>query len=98
MSTNGLTSKSEGPMSAPSSSRIITTQSPYQHHQPSNPYRNNHHQGNRPSHRGSGYGRPEPQPKRATGIPRDGLIPVPRHIPGAMRDQTGASVVPRQMA
>jgi hypothetical protein len=79
---------------AQSASHIVTHQSPYQlsyHH-------NNHYHGNRPHYRGSGHPRNEPLPKKTTGIPRDGLIQIPRHIPGAMRDQSGASVVPRQMA
>jgi hypothetical protein len=75
--------------SVPHSSHIITRHAPYQM-----PY---HHRGNR-SHRGAGHPRGEPLPKKTTGIPRDRLIPVPKHIAGALRDQTGASVVPRQMA
>jgi hypothetical protein len=75
--------------SVPHSSHIVTRHAPYQM-----PY---HHRGNR-SHRGAGHPRGEPLPKKTTGIPRDRLIPVPKHIPGALRDQTGASVVPRQMA
>jgi hypothetical protein len=70
-------------------SHIITRHAPYQ--------MSYHHRGNR-SHRGGGHSRGEPLPKKTTGIPRDRLIPVPKHIPGALRDQTGASVVPRQMA
>jgi hypothetical protein len=73
----------------PHGSHIVTRHAPYQM-----PY---HHRGNR-SHRGAGHPRGEPIPKKTTGIPRDRLIPVPKHIPGALRDQTGASVVPRQMA
>ena len=73
----------------PHASHIVTRHAPYQM-----PY---HHRGNR-SHRGAGHPRGEPIPKKTTGIPRDRLIPVPKHIPGALRDQTGASVVPRQMA
>jgi hypothetical protein len=75
--------------SVPHGSHIVTRHAPYQM-----PY---HHRGNR-SHRGAGHPRGEPLPKKTTGIPRDRLIPVPKHIPGALRDQTGASVVPRQMA
>lgn len=80
--------------SIPHSSHIITNQSPYQmsyHH-------NNHYHGNRSHYRGSGHPRHEPLPKKTTGIPRDDLIQVPRHMPGALRGQAGASVVPRQMA
>lgn len=73
----------------PHGSHIVTRHAPYQM-----PY---HHRGNR-SHRGGGHPRGEQLPKKTTGIPRDRLIPVPKHIPGALRDQTGASVVPRQMA
>ena len=71
------------------SSHIVTRHAPYQ--------MSYHHRGNR-SHRGAGHPRGEPLPKKTTGIPRDRLILVPKHIPGALRDQTGASVVPRQMA
>ncbi|UJR16456.1 hypothetical protein I4U23_003358 [Adineta vaga] len=80
-----------GPMrsSLPHSSHIVTRHAPYQ--------MSYHPRGNR-SHRGAGHPRGEPLPKKTTGIPRDRLIPVPKHIPGALRDQTGASVVPRQMA
>ncbi|CAF1020088.1 unnamed protein product [Rotaria sordida] len=97
------TSKTDGTQSigsgsttqpVPHPSHIVTHQSPYQlsyHH-------NNHYHGNRSHHRGSGHPRNEPLPKKTTGIPRDGLIQIPRHIPGAFRDQTGAPVVPRQMA
>jgi hypothetical protein len=77
-------------------SHIVTNQSPYQlsyHHN-----NHHHHHGNRSLHRGPGHPRNEPIPKKPTGIPRDGLIQIPRHISGALRDQTGASVVPRQMA
>ncbi len=56
-----------------------------------------YHRGKR-SHRGAGHPRGEPLPKKTAGIPRDHLlIPVPKHIPGILRDQTGASVMPRQM-
>jgi hypothetical protein len=75
------------------SSHVGTHQSPYQHS-----YHHQHHRGNRSHYRGSGHSRNEPLPKKTTGIPRDGLIQIPRHIPGAFRDQTGTSVVPRQMA
>ncbi|CAF3558256.1 unnamed protein product [Rotaria socialis] len=61
------------------------------------PYPMSYHRGNR-GHRGAGHPRGEPQPKKTTGIPRDRLIPVPKHIPGALRDQTGTSVVPKPMA
>ncbi|CAF0839694.1 unnamed protein product [Rotaria sordida] len=91
-STNdGSSSTSTGStrQSGPHSSHIVTRHAPY-----SMSY---HHRGNR-SHRGAGHPRGEPLPKKTTGIPRDRLIPVPKHIPGALRDQTGASVVPRQMA
>ena len=85
------TNNNSGPMRSgvPHGSHIVTRHAPYQM-----PY---HHRGNR-SHRGAGHPRGEPLPKKTTGIPRDRLIPVPKHIPGALRDQTGASVVPRQMA
>jgi hypothetical protein len=88
---DGTQSTTSGPMrsSVPHGSHIVTRHAPYQM-----PY---HHRGNR-SHRGAGHPRGEPIPKKTTGIPRDRLIPVPKHIPGALRDQTGASVVPRQMA
>ncbi|CAF3603690.1 unnamed protein product [Adineta steineri] len=65
-------------------------------------HRNNHHHhhqqqhGNRSHHRGSGHS--QSMAKNTTGIPRDGLIQIPRHIPGAYRDPHGASVVPRPMA
>ena len=64
------------------------------------PYPNPHHhpRGARSHHRGSGHPRGEPAPKKTTGIPRDRLILVPKHIPGALKDPTGASVVPRQIA
>ncbi|CAF4633613.1 unnamed protein product [Rotaria sp. Silwood1] len=93
------TSKTDGTQltgsgSTTQSSHIVTHQSPYQ----LSYHYNNHYHGNRSHHRGSGHPRNEPLPKRTTGIPRDGLIQIPRHIPGAFRDQTGASVVPRQMA
>lgn len=69
----------------------------YQRHTPySHPYYP-HSRGMRSHHRGSGHPR-EPIPKKTTGIPRDRLIPVPKHIPGALKDPTGASVVPTQMA
>ncbi|CAF2636429.1 unnamed protein product [Rotaria sp. Silwood2] len=83
------TSSSSNRASLPHSSHIITRHAPYP--------MSYHHRGNR-SHRGAGHPRGEPLPKKTTGIPRDRLIPVPKHIPGALRDQTGASVVPRQMA
>lgn len=73
------------------SSNIYARHAPYQ-----NPYF--HSRGGRSHHRGSGHPRGEPIPKKTTGIPRDRLIPVPKHIPGALKDPTGASVVPRQMA
>lgn len=57
-----------------------------------------HYNTNRPHHRSSGYTRREPPVKKATGIPRDDLIQVPRHITGAFQDPTGASVIPRPMA
>jgi hypothetical protein len=75
--------------SGPHSSHIITRHAPYQ--------MSYHHRGNR-SHRGAGHPRGEPLPKKTTGIPRDRLIAVPKHIPGALRDQTGASFVPKQIA
>ncbi|CAF0865668.1 unnamed protein product [Adineta ricciae] len=74
--------------SVPHSSHIVTRHAPYQ--------MSYHPRGNR-SHRGAGHPRGEPLPKKTTGIPRDRLIPISKHIPGALRDQTGASVVPRQM-
>jgi len=77
------------------SSHIITNQSPYQLSYHHNNY--HHHHGNRSHYRGSGHSRNEQLPK-PTGIPRDGLIPIPRPIPGALRDQAGVSVVPLQMA
>jgi len=85
---NSTTNPSSG---RPHTSHIVTRHAPYQmnHHY-------HHHRGSR-SHRGAGHPR-DPIPKKTTGIPRDRLIPVPKHIPGALRDQTGASVVPRQMA
>ncbi|CAF1236897.1 unnamed protein product, partial [Adineta ricciae] len=57
-----------------------------------------YHQGNRSHHRGAGRVRHEFVPKNPTGIPRASLIHIPRHIHGAFRDPSGASVVPRQMA
>lgn len=57
-----------------------------------------YHQGNRSHHRGAGRIRHEFVPKNPTGIPRASLIHIPRHIHGAFRDPSGASVVPRQMA
>lgn len=88
---DGNQTNTSGPIRSgvPHGSHIVTRHAPYQM-----PY---HHRGNR-SHRGAGHPRGEPLPKKTTGIPRDRLIPVPKHIPGALRDQTGASVVPRQMA
>jgi hypothetical protein len=88
---DGTQSTNTGPVrsSMPHSSHIVTRHAPYQ--------MSYHHRGGR-SHRGAGHPRGEPLPKKTTGIPRDRLIPVPKHIPGALRDQTGASVVPRQMA
>ena len=88
---DGAQTSNSGPMrsSVPHGSHIVTRHAPYQ--------MSYHHRGNR-SHRGAGHPRGEPIPKKTTGIPRDRLIPVPKHIPGALRDQTGASVVPRQMA
>jgi hypothetical protein len=80
--------------SVPYPSHIVTHQSPYQHSY----HHNNHHHGNRPHHRGSGHPRNALLLKTPTGIPLDGLIKIPRPIPGAFRDQTGAPVVPRQMA
>ena len=74
--------------SVPHSSHIVTRHAPYQ--------MSYHPRGNR-SHRGAGHPRGEPLPKKTTGIPRDRLITISKHIPGALRDQTGASVVPRQM-
>ncbi|CAF0836459.1 unnamed protein product [Rotaria sp. Silwood1] len=84
-STNSGSNRSSGSHS----SHIVTRHAPYP--------MSYHHRGNR-SHRGAGHPRGEPLPKKTTGIPRDRLIPVPKHIPGALRDQSGASVVPRQMA
>ncbi len=40
----------------------------------------------------------EQLPKKTIGMPRDRLIPVPKHISDALRDQTSALVMPRQMA
>jgi hypothetical protein len=92
--TDGTQSTGSTTQPIPHPSHIVTNQSPYQIS-----YHNNHyHHGNRSHHRGTGYPRNEPLPKKPTGIPRDGLIQIPRHIPGALRDQTGAPVVPRQMA
>ena len=90
--SDGGLSSSAGPTrsSMPQSSHIITRHAPYQL-----PY---HHRGGRMHHRGSGHPRGEPAPKKTTGIPRDRLITVPKHIPGAFKDQTGASVVPLQLA
>lgn len=75
------------------SSHIMTNQFPYQMSHP-----NNHYNNARSYYRGSGYLRHDPAPKKTTGIPRDDLIHVPRHIPGAYGYQTGGSVVPRPMA
>ncbi|CAF0940507.1 unnamed protein product [Adineta steineri] len=88
---DGTQGTNSGPIrpNLPHSSHIVTRHAPYQ--------MSYHHRGNR-SHRGAGHPRGEPLPKKTTGIPRDRLIPVPKHIPGALRDQSGASVVPRQMA
>lgn len=88
---DGTQNTNSGPMrsSVAHGSHIVTRHAPYQM-----PY---HHRGNR-THRGAGHPRGEPLPKKTTGIPRDRLIPVPKHIPGAFRDQNGASVVPRQIA
>ncbi|CAF0987768.1 unnamed protein product [Rotaria sp. Silwood1] len=44
------------------------------------------------------FSKHEVQMRLTTGIPCDRLIPVPTHIPDTLRDQTGASVVPRQIA
>lgn len=90
--------QSTGSGSMAHSSHIITNQSPYQLSYHHNNHHNHHHHGNRPHYRGPGHTRNEPLPKKPTGIPRDGLIQIPRHISGALRDQTGASVVPWQMA
>jgi hypothetical protein len=89
---NGNPSSMSGPIrtNLGHSSSIYTRLPPYQ-----NPY---HGRGSRSHHRGSGHPRGEPIPKKTTGIPRDRLIPVPKHIPGALKDPTGASVVPRPMA
>jgi hypothetical protein len=104
-STGDHSSKNDGTQSTgsgsttqsiPHGSHIVTNQSPYQlsyHHN-----NHHHHHGNRPHHRGSGHPRNEPVPKKPTGIPRDGLIQIPRHISGALRDHAGVSVVPFQMA
>jgi len=82
--------------SIPHSSHIVTNQSPYQiSHHHNNHY---HHHGNRSHHRGLGHPRNETLIKKATGIPRDGLIQIPRPISGSFTDQTGASVIPRQVA
>ncbi|UJR30003.1 hypothetical protein I4U23_017549 [Adineta vaga] len=81
--TNGNPSSSGG--------RTDTMKSTFHpHHHP--------HHGNRAHYRGTGHVRQEPLPKKPTGIPRGGLIRIPRHIPGAFSDQAGTSVVPRQMA
>jgi hypothetical protein len=70
--------------SLPHSSHIITRHAPY------------HHRGC--SRRGTGHQRGESLPKKTTGIPPDRLISVHKHIFGALRDQTGTSVISREMA
>lgn len=80
---NGTTSSSSSVPPPPS--RIITTQAPYQMSNP-HPYHHHYHR-----HR---YPRVDFRPKNPTGLPKNDLIQIPRHIPGAFRDQTGASVVP----
>lgn len=46
------------------------------------------HRGHRSHQRGA------VKPKNPTGLPKNDLIVIPSHIPGAFRDQSGASVVP----
>ena len=85
-------STGSGPIPQPKlhGSHIITNQPPCQ--------TSHRHYNNRPHNRGPGhYPRREPELKNPTGIPRAGLISIPRPIPGAL-NQGGAPVISRQMA